>query len=286
MKQLSYRVVERRQETTDTATLTLAPTNGGIGAWTPGQFTLIRAGDGAEAPLAISGGGGDRIRHTVRDAGAVTRAIATAPIGTTLELRGPYGQGWDLARAYGRDLVILGGGMGLAPLRPVITEALAHRDRYRRVVVLVGARTPADLLYSQEYGAWRSSGAQVLVTVDRAQRGWRGAVGVITGQLPRASFTPAETVACVCGPELMMRFAAQALSRLGVPDKAIQVSLERHMECAIGRCGHGSPGSALVCREGPVADWERAAPLLSVAGPVAPAQQGSPPVSAGEPCRG
>jgi len=261
---LSYRVVERRVETADTATLTLAPTNGGVGRWTPGQFTMVYAFGVGEVPISISGGNGERICHTVRDVGAVTHAIATAPAGTVLGLHGPYGQGWDLPSAQGRDLVILAGGIGLAPLRPVITQALAHRDRFGRVVVLVGARTPADLLFSQEYGAWRAAGAQVLVTVDRAQRGWRGAVGVVTTQLERARFAPASAVAFVCGPELMMRFAARDLGRLGVPDQAIRVSLERNMQCATGRCGHCQLGPMLVCRDGPVTDWARAAPLLSV----------------------
>jgi NAD(P)H-flavin reductase len=264
MPTLPYRVVERRADTPDTSTLTLEPTDGGIGAWAPGQFTMVYAFGIGEVPISISGGNGGRIQHTVRDVGAVTHAIAAAPVGTLLGLHGPYGCGWAPGTAQGGDLVVLAGGIGLAPLRPVITEALAQRYRYDRIVVLIGARTPGDLIFTHEYGRWRAAGAQVLVTVDQAQAGWRGPVGVVTTLLTRARFTPTRSVAFVCGPEVMMRFAARDLGYLGVPASDVRVSLERNMRCGVARCGHCQLGPMMVCRDGPVTDWEYAAPLLSV----------------------
>jgi NAD(P)H-flavin reductase len=258
-------VVDRRVETIDTVTLTLEPAGAaGIGAWAPGQFTMVYAFGVGEVPVSISGGAGTAIRHTVRDVGAVTHAIASAPVGTVLGLHGPYGCGWDLASAPGDELIVLAGGIGLAPLRPLITDALARPGRFTRVAVLIGARTPAELIFANEYGVWRAAGAQILVTVDRAGTGWRGPVGVVTTLLTRARFAPDRAVGFVCGPEVMMRFAARDLGYLGVPADHVRVSLERNMQCGVARCGHCQLGPMLICRDGPVAGWERAGPLLSV----------------------
>lgn len=261
---LPYRVVDRRVETADTVTLTLAPTGAGIGEWRPGQFTMVYAFGVGEVPLSISGGTGGELRHTVRAVGTITRAITSAPVGTVFTVHGPYGRGWDLGTDPGADMVVLAGGIGLAPLRPVITEALARRDRYGRVVVLIGAREPSDLIFTHEYGAWRAAGAQVLVTVDRADSGWRGPVGVVTTLLTRARFAPRRAVGFVCGPEVMMRFAARDLGTMGVPAASVQVSMERNMRCGAARCGHCQLGPLLICRDGPVVGYDLASPLLTV----------------------
>lgn len=264
MLPLPYRVTGRRVETADTVTLTLAPVGEGIGPWEPGQFTMVYAFGVGEVPISISGGDGAQIRHTVRDVGAVSHAIRATQVGGRLGLRGPYGHGWDPDSAAGADLLLVAGGIGLAPLRPVLTRALAHRARYGRIALLVGARTPADLLYPREYPGWRAAGVQVLVTVDRADARWGGHVGVVTTLLDRAAVTPENTVAFVCGPELMMRFTAEALGDLGVPAGAVRVSLERNMRCGIALCGHCQVGPLLLCRDGPVAGYDVAGPLLAV----------------------
>jgi len=265
MLPLPYRVTGRRVEAADTVTLTLAPVGQRIDPWEPGQFTMLYAFGVGEVPISISGGdGGARIRHTVRDVGAVSHAVCATAVGGVLGLRGPYGHGWDPDSAAGADLVLVAGGIGLAPLRPVLDRVLAHRERYGRIALLVGARTPADLLYPREYPTWRAAGVQVLVTVDRADAGWGGHVGLVTTLLGRTGFTPDGTVAFVCGPELMMRFTARALGDLGVPAAAVRVSLERNMRCGIALCGHCQLGPLLVCRDGPVAGYDVAGPLLGV----------------------
>jgi NAD(P)H-flavin reductase len=263
MKSQPYRVVHRRVETTDTVTLTLEPGRAELAAWAPGQFMMVYAFGVGEVPISISGGSCGLIQLTVRDVGAVTHAISSAPTGTVLGLHGPYGHGWRPAPPPVEDLLVLAGGIGLAPLRPVITGALAQPRRSGQVWVLIGARRPADLIFTHEYRAWRAAGAQVLVTVDRADPGWQGAVGVVTSLLTRARFAPRRAAGFVCGPEVMVRFAARDLAYLGVPASRIQVSLERNMQCGTGWCGHCQLGPLLVCRDGPVVGWDLARPLLS-----------------------
>jgi NAD(P)H-flavin reductase len=177
-----------------------------------------------------------------------------------LGVRGPYGAGWP-APPDGADVVVVAGGIGLAPLRPVITAALA---RPGRLSVLIGARTPADLVFTGELERWREQGAEVLVTVDRAGAGWPGRVGLVTGLLPVASFNPDHAVGYVCGPEVMMRLSARALVDRGVPSALVSVSLERNMRCGVATCGHCQLGPVLVCRDGPVVGYDLAERLLAI----------------------
>jgi NAD(P)H-flavin reductase len=223
-----------------------------------------------EVPISLSGlvntgdGRARRLVHTLRAVGAVTTVLHAARPGGVIGVRGPFGTGWDLSSAAGRDVVIVAGGIGLAPLRPVVLAMLADRSRHGRVSLLVGARTPADLLYADELARWSQAGIDVAVTVDRPGDGWTGQVGVVTTLIPHAGVEPANSVAFVCGPEVMMRFAAQALVAHGLPARQVQVSLERNMRCGVGWCGHCQLGPLLVCRDGPVVDWAQAEPLVSV----------------------
>jgi NAD(P)H-flavin reductase len=200
----------------------------------------------------------------VRDVGAVSGALHRVRPGEVIGMRGPFGTGWDLPTADGRDLLVVAGGIGLAPLRPVVTEALAAPERYGRLNVLIGARTPGDLLYPRETGAWRAGGARVLVTVDRPDDEWTGDVGVVTALLERAAFDPGDTVAFVCGPEVMIRATARELVQRGLAADRVRVSLERTMHCGTGHCGHCQLGPLLLCRDGPVVAWSRARSLLAV----------------------
>jgi anaerobic sulfite reductase subunit B len=259
---LRYRVRHRVAETTDTVTLVLDPVDEPIVAPLPGQFTMMYAFGVGEVPISVSGHSDGGIVHTVRAVGAVSRAVAGAGAGEVLGIRGPFGTDWAVPA--GGDLIVMAGGIGLAPLRPVIRQAAARRDRYGTVAVLIGARTPADLLYPGEYDAWRAAGLDVRVTVDRADAGWTGHVGVVTTVLGALPVEAGSTTAFVCGPEVMMRFAARGLVDRGVRPAAVRVSLERNMRCGVGLCGHCQLGPLLVCRDGPVVGWDRAAGLLSV----------------------
>jgi NAD(P)H-flavin reductase len=265
-----YRVTTRREDTPDTVTLELAHQAAPLPAFAPGQFAMLTAFGIGEVPISLSGlpGPGDdrarRLTHTLRAVGAVTRALHAAAPGTVIGVRGPFGTGWDVASAAGQDIVIVAGGIGLAPLRPVLQAVLSDRSRFGNVVLLVGARTPADLLYPDELLRWGTAGVQVGITVDRPADGWSGHVGVVPGLLPLARFDPARSVAFVCGPEVMMRFTARALLDRGLPAARVRVSLERSMRCGAGWCGHCQLGPLLVCRDGPVVDYTVAGPLLTV----------------------
>ncbi len=261
---VAHRVARRTDETTDSATLLLRPVGKALPEFRPGQFAMLYAHGIGEVPISVSGipGDGDLL-HTIRSVGAVSRALHRAGPGTALGVRGPFGTSWDLDRA--GDLLVVAGGIGLAPLRPAVRHAIAHRDRFRRVVLVGGARTPADFLYRDELRRWdEGSAVEVVTTVDRAAPGWTGRVGFVTEPLAVLPLDPERTMALLCGPEPMMRYSARTLMRRGVPPDRIQVSLERNMQCGTGRCGHCQLGPLLLCRDGPVVDFPVAADLLAV----------------------
>ncbi|WP_046729459.1 FAD/NAD(P)-binding protein [Streptomyces humi] len=262
---LPYRVAGTWAETADTRSVELVPTGHGLPPFAPGQFAMIYAFGVGEVPVSVSALRGPHggLVHTVRAVGAVSAALYRLRPGDTVGLSGPYGTGWDLAEAAGQDLLVIAGGIGLAPLRPVVHAVLERRHGYGRLAVLVGARTPADLIYREEIDSWCGP-AHVAVTVDRPGPGWRGAVGVVTTLLDRLDLRPERTRALVCGPEVMMRHTARGLvTRRLAPDR-VQVSLERNMRCATGHCGHCQLGPLLLCRDGPVVGYDRVAHLLLV----------------------
>jgi anaerobic sulfite reductase subunit B len=260
-----FRVVTRQRETHDTWTLELEPTVGDALQAQPGQFTMLYAFGTGEVPISVSGIGGERLVHTVRAVGDVTRAICASEPGAMLGVRGPFGNGWPLGEAVGGDIVVVAGGIGLAPLRAAFLHALEHRADYGEVALLYGARTPADLLYTTELERWRQlEDVQVEVTVDAAEGGWRGKVGVVPKLIGGAKFDAATVSALIVGPEIMMHFAVQALLDRGVAPERIHLSMERDMKCGLGHCGHCQLGPTLICRDGPVYSFDQLAPLMAV----------------------
>jgi NAD(P)H-flavin reductase len=196
----------------------------------------------------------------------VSTAICGLRPGDALGLRGPFGTAWPMAEGRGSDLIIIAGGLGLAPLRPAIYQALAQREAYGRMVVLYGTRSPAEILFRRELEAWRRRlDVAVEITVDHAAGGdWHGHVGVVTKLIGRADFDPDHAVALVCGPEIMMRFSATALEAAGLAQDRIYLSLERNMKCAIAQCGHCQFGPTLVCRDGAVMRYDRISRFMTV----------------------
>ena len=265
MTPLPYRVVRKRRENHDNWTLELEPVDEAIEPIAPGQFTMLYAFGIGEVPISTSGDleRSGTLVHTIRAVGAVTRALCAARAGEVIGVRGPFGNTWPVAEAAGHDLVLVGGGVGLPPLRPVVYHALAHREDFRRVAVLYGGRTPDDLLFRKELGRW-SRDIDVDITVDAAASDWAGKVGVVTKLIPPAHFDPADAVAFVVGPEIMMRFTARALLERGVAPERIWISMERTMRCGVGLCGHCQLGPTLICRDGPVYRWDELAQLLEV----------------------
>ena len=236
-------------------------------SFAPGQFNMLYVPGCGESAISMSGRPAERSAfvHTVRRAGQVTSALARMSVGDQLAVRGPYGQPWPLARCPGQDVILMAGGIGLPPLRPAIYEILARRSDFGRVVVLYGARTAADLLFQNEFDSWRTCGVEVQTTVDRATVGWIGNVGVVPLLLQRWQLArPQRTAVFACGPDVMMRYAALGAIERRIPAEQIFVSLERHMQCAVGLCGHCQLGPALICRDGPVFSWNRAEKLLAI----------------------
>jgi len=260
-----FGVTSRRQDTRDTVTLSLSPRDGVPLGFAPGQFTMVYAFGVGEVPLSISGdpAPGRALLHTIRDVGGVTHTLAGLRRGDVVGIRGPYGTGWDVSDGRGGDVVLVAGGIGLAPLRPALLQVLARRDDYKRVVLLYGTRTPEDVLFAADLEKWRGRfDLEVEVTVDYGPPLWRGKVGLVTGLIPRAGFDPAHTLALVCGPEPMMRYVASALSDRGVPPDRIRLSMERAMDCGVGLCGHCQLRELFICVDGPVFTYERLERLL------------------------
>lgn len=260
------RIRKVRRETVDTFTVHLdVPGREGGFRFAPGQFNMLYAFGVGEVPISISGDpeAPGELVHTIRAVGTVTNAIRKQRSAGVLGVRGPYGQGWPVKEAKGGDLLLVAGGLGLAPLRPAVYHVLHHRADFRDVALLVGARTPEDLLFRAELARWvRQGRIQVLVTVDRATPKWRGLVGVVTSLLREVRFEPQRTVAFVCGPEVMMRFTERELSRLGLRADQLYFSLERNMKCAVGFCGHCQLGPAFLCKDGPVLRYDRVLPFF------------------------
>ena len=265
MAPLPYRVAKKRRENHDNWTLELEPVGDSVERLRPGQFAMLYAFGVGEVPISTSDTGGERLVHTIRAVGPVTRALCAAKPGDVLGVRGPFGNTWPVEAAAGGDLLVVAGGVGLAPLRPAFRHALEHRADYGEVVLLYGGRTPDDLLFRRELERWRGRiDARVLVTVDAAQSDWRGRVGVVTKLLPDANVDVDDATAFVCGPEIMMRLTARALGERGLAAESIHLSMERTMRCGVGLCGHCQLGPTIVCRDGPVYTWEYLEPLMEV----------------------
>ncbi len=263
-----FRVLSSKRHTHDTVTLALEPADGEPLPFAAGQFTMLGAFGKGEVPISVSGDPAEPglLEHTVRDVGGVTHTLVSAVPGDVLTVRGPYGRGWDVADGEGGDLVIVAGGIGLAPLRGAILEVLARRDDFGRVSLLYGARQPSERVFRDDLVTWSADrrALDVRVTVDRADPGWDGRVGLVTRLIPEARFNPARTLALVCGPEVMMRFVAAALMDAGLPADQIRISLERNMACGIGLCGHCQLREFFICTDGPVFGYDEVAGLMTL----------------------
>ena len=261
------RVRRRRRDGPQICTLEIEAPEHDMHSFAPGQFNMLTAFGVGEVPISHSGDPAmsQRLLHTVRAVGPVSAALTHLGPGDALGLRGPFGIGWPMEEAAGRDVVIIAGGLGLAPLRSAIYRLLAERERYGNIALLYGTRSPGDILFRRELESWRRRlDVDIEVTVDHALGQWHGHVGVVTTLIPHAAFDPLHAIAFVCGPEIMMRFAIAALCDAGLSDDAVYLSMERSMKCAVGTCGHCQLGPAFVCRDGPVFRYNRVRDVLSV----------------------
>lgn len=253
------------KETHDTFTLALEPSNGEMCAFRPGQFSMLWVFGVGELPISISGDPADphRMVYTVRSVGRATDALVRRKPREAVGVRGPFGTAWPLEEARGKDVLVVAGGIGLAPLRGVVYHVLRHRKEYRRLTVLYGARSPQDVLYRKELAAWaKQPDTEVRTTVDFGGLSWRGNVGVVTTLFKHLRVQPGLAVAMVYGPEIMMRFVARDLEAREMPPSDLYLSMERNMKCAVGFCGHCQWGPHFICKDGPVLPYSRIRTLL------------------------
>jgi len=244
-------------ETDDTFTLLIdPPQNDGRGfSFLPGQFNMVYAFGIGESAISISSDPAkpNILAHTIHRVGTVTSALSKVRRGDLIGIRGPYGGGWPLEEAVGKDICIAAGGIGLAPLRPVIYSLIRRRDEFGRIIILYGARSPLDLLYRVELEQWsKLPNTDVIITVDRGDWTWKGYIGVVTNLFSYIKMDSRETVAMVCGPEVMMKFTVEELQRRGLTPEQIYISMERNMKCGVGLCGHCQFGPKFICKDGPV----------------------------------
>ena len=263
-----WQVRRTRRETHDTFTLELESGEARDGFhFLAGQFNMLYLFGIGEVPISISGdpSKSQKLVHTIRAVGPVTKAMRAVRRGDAVGVRGPFGSCWPVQEAAGKDVLIVAGGIGLAPLRPVVYEILAKRKNYGQIALLYGTRTPADMLYSKELEQWgKRADLQAHITVDRASGTWSGNVGVVPTLISKAQFNPRNTIAMICGPEVMMRFTVRDLQKYGVPLENIYISMERNMKCAVGFCGHCQFGPTFICKEGPVFRYHRIQNLLAI----------------------
>ena len=260
-------VASVRKETSDTFTVAVEmPDSAPQPHFAPGQFSMLYVYGVGELPISISGDPEDhqRLLYTVRSVGKTTQALVSLKRGDGLGVRGPYGNRWPLKAARGKDIVIVAGGIGLAPLRPAIHYILRHRADYGRLIVLYGARSPRDMIFRRQLADWaRLPDTQVLLTVDYGGLNWHGYVGVVSSLFRYVRIQPFHTVALICGPEIMMRYTIYELESRGLPAADLYLSMERNMKCGIGFCGHCQHGPNFICKDGPIFTYQQMRPWIT-----------------------
>jgi NAD(P)H-flavin reductase len=253
-------------ETDDTFTLQIdLGAMGETFSFLPGQFNMLYVFGLGEAAISISSDAsqGGMLAHTIHRVGTVTTGLAQVKRGDVIGLRGPFGSAWPITAARGKDVCIVAGGIGLAPLRPVMYAMLRERTAFERIILLYGARSPLDLLYRVELEEWaKEHNVEVLVTVDRGDSSWKGYIGVVTSLFSYIKLDARATVGYVCGPETMMKYTIDEMERRGLAEDQIYLSMERNMKCAVGFCGHCQYGPEFICKDGPVFTLPRIRHLL------------------------
>jgi sulfhydrogenase subunit gamma (sulfur reductase) len=262
-------VVSRTQESPTIFTLQLRLDDAAAQAayrFAPGQFNMLYLFGVGEVAISIMSDPGDRhgIGHTIRAVGRVTQGLSGLQPGDRVGLRGPFGRGWPLQEIGGHDLVLVLGGLGCAPVVSVIHYVLKRRERFGKLVIIQGVKHTEDLIWREQYDRWAAlPDTQVLVAADEGAALWPWHVGRVTELFALARFNPERAAAMMCGPEGMMRAAADSLLQRGLPESRLFLSMERNMQCAVGRCGHCQLGGAFVCRDGPVFSWGQVKSLLA-----------------------
>ncbi|MBI5782761.1 MAG: FAD/NAD(P)-binding protein [Gammaproteobacteria bacterium] len=265
-------VVERVQESPTIFTLRLRFTDPAQHAdfrFEPGQFNMLYLYGVGEVAISIVSDPEDEMLfdHTIRVVGRVTRGLAQLKAGDRLGVRGPYGRGWPLKQAKNRDVMIITGGLGCAPVVSVINYVIRRRDQFRRLAIMQGVKHSDDLIWRKQYAHWgKQPDTQVLVAANEGATLWPWHVGNVTELFDRVEFDAARAIVMMCGPEGMMEAAMRQLLHRGVEPDNVYLSMERSMNCAVGLCGHCQYGGKYVCKDGPVFRYSDVKPLFGIRG--------------------
>ncbi len=269
---LEAEVVERIQESPTIFTLRLRftdPAEHATYRFAPGQFNMLYLYGVGEVPISIVSDPEDvhLFDHTIRAVGRVTQGLSQLEAGDRLGIRGPYGQGWPLDLAEDRDVMIVTGGLGCAPVVSVINYVMRRRDRFHRLVIMQGVKHSDDLIWRNQYAHWsKQPETQVLVAADQGAALWPWHVGHVTDLFDQVKMDFASAVVMMCGPEGMMRVAVEQLLARGMAEDHLFLSMERSMKCAMGLCGHCQYGGKFVCKDGPVFSYAQVKPLFGIRG--------------------
>jgi len=265
-------IVERKQESTDIVTFRLQLTDPSLQKafrFEAGQFNMVYVFGVGEVAISIVSDPDEPefLDHTIRIVGRVTHVLGNMQIGEPLGIRGPFGKGWPMAEGKGNDILVVTGGLGCAPVVGAIEYIFRRREEYGNLTILHGVKTPHDLLYRERWDAWRHQpNTKVLLTSDEPGKTWHSHVGVVTELFDDLQLEPDKTLVMMCGPEIMMRVACNVLTHKGLRPDSMYVSLERHMECGIGLCGHCQLGPFFLCKDGPVMRLDRVMPFMGKVG--------------------
>lgn len=235
----------------------------------PGQFNMVYLHGIGEIAISIMSDPVEQhsYDHTIRAVGRVSKGLMALKTGEHVALRGPFGRGWPLMLARDKDVIILTGGLGCAPVISVINYIMRRRLHYGKIMILQGVKHSDDFIYQQHYAHWQQQpNTEVLIAADQSGPSWPWMTGRITNMLDELSFNPQHTIAMLCGPEVMMRVAIEALSKKGMSDDDMYLSMERSMHCATGHCGHCQFGGKFVCKDGPVFSFSQICDLFYVSG--------------------
>lgn len=261
---VEYEIVSRKKETPTTFTIELKRADGKQASFLAGQFNMVNVFGYGTCALSLSGKmSSHQSVHTVKELGPVTQALARMGVGERLFASGPYGRGWPLTSA-GKDILIIAGGVGIAPLRPVLYHLMAERNLYGHITVLYGAKEPEEILYKEEWDSFKKAGIDVIISVDRAEMSWKGHVGVIPSFIKKVHTIGPETLIFLCGPEIMIKFAIHELRKYKIQEENVFLSLERHMDCGKGHCGRCQMGPFILCTKGPILSLKEVEPYLFI----------------------
>ena len=231
----------------------------------PGQFAVVSAFGVGESPFDICSlhQADAPLEFAIRRVGTVTSGLHSLEVGDVVGIRGPFGNWFPMEECRGKDILVIGGGIGMAPMRSVVNWVVDHRSDYGALRVLNGARSPQDLVFTNEFDLWRSSpNSELVLTVDRGDAEWKDRVALIPAVVTELNYSPDNSVAFVCGPPIMIKFTVKALKELGFQGEQIVTTLESKMKCGIGKCGRCNIGQSYVCLDGPVYTFAQASRLL------------------------